>query len=481
MKRRRTGYHYQNQLDVGQLPSQIEFRSLESSVLLESGGDTGLPINHFSSQLSGALGQALRIQYDSTFWNKDFYTTNYNNFLCGIVVSCFSNDYQRTAIFPVLLPRQALASTANTTLTYTEFFALQKSVVYALNLLFSKSGFVLEENGTFISFSSLTIDDPTLPILQTAQLPPLLWDIIPQTGQLCLRKNPNYVDSTNPTTFSISYEVIIMQNTFQDTTQSMSPGDVSMYGPDNGWFGDGAYIFGFGNLNVNTQTFNDSYINATYPPLTKFVTDYTSYSNFCQTYLLRQTSVSCATRSLSLVATRYYKIKSTALSRLQKRPIYANSLNSDMGQVIGILYNVPDSVNIFADLTGPFAENTAPVIQLIPNMNGNSVVDLTYTDEWGNDLTPYFINSDNDVSRRAFYENTDSAITLPPVAYQVLDPYGSANAPNHDCLFPYYKINQTVVRYPVVSGTPGISLSSNTLPGGPPSMGITHFIRLIGS
>ena len=482
MKRRRV-YQDQNQRDVGQLPQQIAFRSLESSILLESGSDTGIPINHFSSQLTGAIGQALRLQYDSTFWNNDFFSVNYNNFLCGVVISCFSNQYQRTVLLPVILPRLGLASTALTPLSSDSFLKLQQSVVYALNLLFSKPGYVLETVGGVYQFSSIGIDEPTLPIFQDSKLPPLLWDMIPQTGQLCLRQNPLYVDSTNPDTFSIAYEVCIMQDSFQDSSQMTFPSSISMYGPNNGWFGDGAYLFGFGTFNQNSNLFDDSYAKTSnpFPPLTQYITNILTYSSFCSAFLLRKTSASCATRTLSLLATRYYKIQSAALSRLQKRPIYSSSQQSDIGQVVGILYNLPDTVNSFEDLTGPFAENTAPMIQLMPGMNGNSIVDFEFTDEWGNVLNPMEINSSSDAKRRAFYEDADSAVTFPPAAYHVLDPYGISNGPNHDCLFPYYKINQTVVRYPIQTGLSGIQLSTNTLPCAPASMGITHFIRLIGS
>ncbi len=479
MKRRRMNLN----ADAGNLPKEISLRSLESSILLESGGDTGVDIKSLSSDISGALGGALRLQYDSSYWNNDFFTTHYENVVVGLLVSVFSNNLETTTVFPVVLPRLSLASTLNG--TSEEFLQLQKSVAYGLNLLFSKPGIVVSTfNGPYEYFA-LGLNDPVMPILQDTKLPPLLWDVIPNTGLLTLRRNPDYVDDFDPLNFDIAFQLISFPP-LMTGVQNITAGSIQLAGDKRGWYGEGGYLFGHGSLNTTEHVFQDIY--GTDPASYAFLLAKPMFPAPSTPILFQDNVVKLSLektmvvgeRSLGLCSSRYYKVKSASLSRLQKRPMTSNVSDGDFSQTVGVIYTIPDTKNVYEDLVGPNNENTAPVIHVNPGYNGTNIIDLFTTDEWGNTMNPYNV-SEYDLLNRSFYEDGDMAPVFPPAAYIPLDPYGVNNAPNHDCLFPYYKINQTMIQFANTDGSGTRTLKAPSLPTSNPSQGITHFIRVFGS
>jgi hypothetical protein len=459
---------------------EVIFTPLESSIIIESGGDTEFPPTQLNCELTSAPGGAQRFIYDGTYFNKDFYATHYENTVCCIIISVFRGATSATAkaynaIFPVVLPRQALASTDPSTLSSDAFLKLQKSICYGLNLLFSKPGFIVVSTAQGYQYASLGINDVNFPILQTAQLPPLLWDVTPQTHQLCLRVNPSYVDPSG--FFTIAFKVCAMENAFQNR-QNINTGYVQLAGPERGWYADGAYLFGFGQFNPNTKLFEDPLTSAQQVYLngltlgTAYSISLSDWGALCASLGLF-TTICCGQRSFSCIPTRYYKLKSSALSRLQKRPVNTNVQGGDFSAVIGLLYNPPDSANVYQDFG-----TSAPTIFFNGKMNGTNIIDLELNDEWGNLLYPYDKNINGQLMN--YYENTDEVPTYPPAAYHPLDPWFATNGPNHDCLFPYYKINQTFLRY-AASNSNGYKLPARNIYANHPSSSISHFIRVIGS
>jgi len=455
---------------AGSTGETIVYPALESTLLVESGLDSGTPVNSVSTYVTSGMNGVKRIIYDGTYWNNDFYITNYENTAAAILVTTYQSGDTFTTLFPIVLPRQILASTS------TSFLKKQESIAYALNLLFSKPGYVVH---TFAGpypyqYIPLLIND-FLPILQTATLPPLLWKVIPQTGQLALVVNPTYVHP-DPT-FQIAFSVITLPSLYQGD-QSVSSGNVQITDPEAGWFADGGYIFGYGTLNYDTHLFDDSMArNPSYAALLKtldlgdkipmtLVNWQAMVSALGLSYV-----ISCGERTLSCIASKYYKVQSSALARIQKRNITTNILGGEFSETIGIVYNSVLSSGQYQD-----SPSSAPIIHFNPHMNGNNLIDLEWKDEWGNSMNPFPTNQPGAMS---FFENTDSAPTYPPAAYQPLDPFFTTNGPNYDCLFPYYKINQDMVVFPV-SGS-GYKLPVSSVYSCKYSSSISHFIRLIGS
>ena len=449
----------------------VVFPALESSLLIESGLDSGTPLNSLSTYVTCGMNGVKRIIYDGTFWNNDFFTTNYENTTAAILVTTYQSGSSFTPLFPIVLPRQVLASTT------TSFLKQQQSIAYALNLLFSKPGYIVHSvtGGPFAyQYLSLSIND-FLPILQTATLPPLLWQVIPNTGQLALVVNPNYVNA-DPT-YQIAFSVITMPTAYQGN-QAVFSGNVQITDSTAGWYADGAYVFGFGSLNTHTHLYNDSL--AKNPSYASVLNTLDLGDKITMTLPTWQAMVSslglsyviwCGERTVSCIPTKYYKIQSSALARIQRRNIVTNIQGGEFSETIGIVYYTSSSSNQYQD-----GLSSAPAIHFDPTINGNNLVDIEWKDEWGNSMQPFPAYAPGPMS---FFENTNDVPTYPPAAYQPLDPFNATNGPNYDCLFPYYKINQNMIVFPA-SGS-GYKLPITWAYSSKYSSSISHFIRLIGS
>lgn len=468
-KRKKTGVF--SYMESGTSATTIVYPSLESTLLLESGLDSGVPANNFNCQVTCGMGGVKRYIYDGSFWNQDFFTINYENTVSALLVSTYQSGDTFTTLFPIVLPRITLQSTSE------DFLKKQESVAYALNLLFSKQGYCIQSkpSGVSYQYEVLTIND-FLPILQDTVLPPLLWKVLPQTGQLCLVKNTSYVHP-DPT-FEIAFSIITLPSDFQGD-QSIYSGNVDLTGPTSGWFADGGYVFGFGKWNSKTYLFDDFFANNSSAQnllrsldlgdkIAQTLVDW----RVMVTALGMSYTIACPERSLSCMATKYYKVKSSSLSRLQRRNITTNVQGGEFSEVIGLYYNTPKTSGTYQDYPV-----SAPIINFDSHLNGNNIIDLEIKDEWGNSIYPYIAN----LPTKNYFETTDTIVlTYPPAIYQSLDPFNATNGPNYDCLFPYYLINQTMIVFPALNSS-GYTLPMSQLYGAKPSMSISHFIRLIGS
>ena len=452
-------------------PETTVFPALESTLLIESGLDSGTPLNSLSSYVTSGMNGVKRIIYDGTYWNNDFFTTHYENTTAAILVTTYQSGDTFTTLFPIVLPRQVLASTS------TSFLKKQQSIAYALNLLFSKAGYIVHSTpaGSYpYQYLALAIND-FLPILQTATLPPLLWQVIPQTGQLALVVNPNYVNA-DPT-YQIAFSVITMPSMYQGNQATFS-GNVQITDPGAGWFADGGYVFGYGTLNNDTHLFDDSFArNPSYASVLKTLDLGDKIAMTLANWQAMVTSlglsyvISCGERTVGCIPSKYYKIQSSALARIQRRNIVTNIQGGEFSETIGIVYYTSSSSNQYQD-----GYSSAPAIHFDPAFNGNNLVDIEWKDEWGNSMQPFPAYAPGPMS---FFENTNDVPTYPPAAYQSLDPFNATNGPNYDCLFPYYKINQNMIVFPA-SGS-GYQLPITWVYSSKYSSSISHFIRLIGS
>jgi hypothetical protein len=474
MKRKRTNG------DVGDhLRAHVVFPPLESTVLIESGGSTGFNASNFSSEISSALGGVQRIQYNDPFWCDDFFSTTRQNTVCGLIYSIYSNGGFSTSCFPLCLPRQMLSTNLNKEEglpNQERFFKMQKSVAYGLNLLFSKPGVILSTLNGFSEWVSVGGNPAIDTIVNTTGEPPLLFDIIHQTGQLSLHVNPTYPKRYED--FQIVFNLITIPKDWERALQ----GNYNILGDSSGWFGLGPYLFGYGQLDTTRHQYYDEVHNEADPNL--FLANLLllmrppssptvgNTSNWMSTAVLPfhlkfwfyVSELTCA-----LVGSRYFSIQSNQLSRLQLRPpVYNTSPN--MNSAICFLHNDIDNSGIFQSGLSSFISKIA--IHYDPRQSHNEV-DIAFLDEWGNIASSFEGVSSTE---QALYENSDDPPEAVPAAYQAYDPYFATNAPNHDCLFPYFKINQNMFIYTDVEE---VDLSKQYT--SKPSTSITHFLRVIGS
>lgn len=459
------------------LPAVIQFPPLESTILIESGGVSGTNASTFSSDLSGNLGGVRRLQYNNPMWKKDFFTTTYQNTVAALIVSIYQNGGYNTCLFPITLPRQLLTSFSQENTSpdsdSEHFYYLQKSLAYALNLLLSKDGYVI----AFNRFVSIGLDETHIPLLQDGKLPPILFDVHPLTGQLYIKKNPDYVSPYSD--YDIAFTIATLYEEWFPS--SIPQGKFKFTGTDNGWFGSGALVFGFGQYDPIKEIYEDQYYNKPIirgylkshfmEPTQKALQSYENWQNNIVKDFLFYQDVQCCDRTTTLLASRYFFVISRQLSRLQLRPVISN-IPSGANGVISILYNDANSAGIYQ--SGSSAAILSPVIHYDPRQSHNEV-DISIVNEYGQEI--YSFPNSLDPFYMAYHENNDDspgAISV-PLAFHVLDPYFTSNGPNHDCLFPYYKINQGMLVNDI------IPLQENEIYASKPSTSISHFIRVIGS
>lgn len=470
MKRKRVGEDM-----MSEFYSYAGYPALKSTLKLDVGGEITTEPSNFQSRVTNALGGVNRIVYDSPFWSKDFFASTYQNCLSALIVSVYQNLQYRTVLFPLVIPRQTITYYNDDSISASDrFLKLQESLSYALNLLFSKEGYVLEYNSLTqqSEWNVLTINDSTMPILQTSQLPPLLFEIYPMTGQLMLKRNLDYVPD-NPDDYDIAFNIVSFQNSW--TPYNTNPG-ISIFNAQHGWFGNGFYLFGFGNWNASTDYYVDDYYNqsSTFfreiletlgPVVVNTTTNWST--EIVEKYFLKKYFMVGA-QSCTLLETKYYIIQSTQLTRLQKRPFTSNTF-IPMSHTIGIFFN-----DVFR--SGKYQKGNGvtylgnPYLPYDSSQSHNEI-DIRFIDEFGNILKSG--NSQSSVDND-FFENdsTSPAQFIIPIPYTLLDPFYPTNTPKHDCIFPYYKINQNIVL------NSNIPFNTNAVIASKPSTAITHLITL---
>lgn len=459
--------------------SVVVYPSLESTVLLETGGDTGLNPGSSTTDLSGNLGGVRRLIYNDPFFSNDFFTTTLQNSLVALVVSIYTGGEYTTGLIPIMLPRQGLRHEMSQEdfESKRDFVKIQKSIAYGLNLMFSKTINVLYWTGTEMSTVPLPPAAPFFPLVQDTVLPPLLWGVTEATGQLYLRRNDAFVKPTLD--FDIAFNLFNFNDLF---CPPLSSSNNRITGTRSGWFAKGAYVYGFGTLNTTDHYYVDEYFGKDqtfYDSLRQiFVlgtvdTETAWDQNVVQAFSLRKNFL-VGTRTCTAIHSRYMTLDSQQLSRIQKRPTTSNT-DTSMAQSIAIIYDIIDNSGKYQD--GKDLISSVPIIFFDPVNYSNNEVDLRFVDEFQDVL---FAWDKDQYYSQSITETLDfiPSIGTVPVPYQVLDPYNATNGPRFDCLFPYQRINTDFI---VETVTNGNRLNYNEVWAGKPSQSATHFLRVIGS
>lgn len=465
-------------------PSAIVYPPLESTILLETGGDTGTNAGVSSSDLSANVNGVRRIIYNEPFFSHDFYTTTLQNSLVALFVSFYVNGNYNTGLFPICLPRQVLHHDMSEDHfeSKRDFVKIQKSIAYALNLQFSKASHYLAKDSFSVTrWNPLAVNSPNFPLLQSAQLPPLLWEVSEATGQLILRRNEAFVPSFDPLNdFDFAFTLMSFRDVFLPL---ISKGPRSVVGPLSGWFSKGATVYGYGSLDHEAHSYVDDYYEENSSFFQNLMSQTLRDPQTASVEVWENTIVSpyrftkhilMGNRTCAAIHGRYMTLNSRQLSRLQKRPCTSNT-DVSFSQSLALYWNLIDYIGKYQD--GENVVSNPPVLFYDRLNYSNSEADLSFIDEYNDILYTW---KKDDLSAQSVSETLDfipGATTIPAV-YQALDPYFTTNGPRYDCLFPYEQINQNFITAPYTNNTP---LNVNEVWAGKPSLSINHFLRVIGS
>lgn len=455
------------------LPAFSIIKPNESTLQIEVGGDSGNDIDKANTLLNAGLGGTRRFQYNNSFSFNDIFTTNSSNCAVGLLVGYFRENYMSFCLLPINLPRQSLSIGES-----ENIYDYQSSIAYALNLYFSKEQtvFIFSPDNPTGKKEILPINHPNMPILQNAIEPPLIWKIT-RSGQLGLFQNVEVIQN-NPSTFPEN--AIFKFNLINFNTYIAPSGAADIvYGLNNGWFGCGKYVFGFGKI-ISPGIYADDYeSNAQTKENLKrvlymfrsnqepYVTNvYEEFSDLCLKISLKNAIASDG--STQCISSKYTIVESSELSRLQVRNVNTN-FNITTTYLVGLIYSSPFRKNIFQDGTFSGSNNSAlPAINMDPEQPHN-IIDIIMYDEFNHTIKAYNMEEDSDYILTV-EKIEDPLISFPPAAYHVLDPFYSTNT-THDCAFPYTKISDSIFK----SNRPPKDLYNSAI-----SAAYVHFGRIIG-
>jgi len=486
-------------------------RPEESVLLVETGGKLLRKGNSTTKDENITLNMPMfmtsSFQYDNLLWAKDFYTFNQQNTLVGLLFLSWNTvtKYYRFILWPVMLPYLNL--TNNNDDTQEGFLKLQNQLVYGLNLKFLAgsveympitANFVLSPTEWY----ELHIGDETCPLFNELVQGPLLWNL--HNGHLVLCENQNYVPSgSNAYEFAFNlitfeYEFFNNTNYYRITDGHFFSADRNkrpqmnhiMFGPEKGWFGRGAEVFGFGSLDIDTHRYVDDYsgserfevfgrcttING--PPTTQFA-DINEFNAFVTQNKLKR-KIMIGPKVASLVPSRYYTITSKTLSATQTSLVVSN--NSRLSHnIIDVLFNglKGKTGNTLSDDRPEYSKlyhGLSPVLN-IERLRARNVIDLTVKDEYGDEVNNYNLTQDIDKSyyNQMHRGNAFFAYTLAGNPYAPLNPEPIANPDGQTC-FQAVRLNETPMwgNPPTVTGIyPNFDNASKI--ACPPSSFLLHF------
>lgn len=323
--------------------------ALESTVLIEKGGLEDInPIGNMpSTNLSAALSSGTRMfQYNRYFWNKEWFTFNYQNNAIGIAIAYFRADTSSYsfAILPIFLPRIAMTLLQSITNSPTDDYEtrtlLLKELIYYLNIGFTsyskgndytfsqyqgQAPWVTASDAKGSPYSPLSgaqiVNNPDFPIFQDGAIPPpLTWEFSGNNGQLSLQINPNFPNFANGD--RIGFQIITLENYMADSPLVSDPTfaggfqpsstfyggfinyPAASYGDGRGWCCQGAFATGFGqtasytsleNVEESQSTYSDIYTPAErlqlwqatrFPQLTLNPATIVAFMQLCKTHKL---------------------------------------------------------------------------------------------------------------------------------------------------------------------------------------------------
>lgn len=523
---------------------------LESTLQFELGGDntsqvgqaTNIPIS------SGILGNDL-FQYNRFFWGKNYFTFTHANCIMGLVFSYFHANKTYTAILPIAIPRTSanlVAGTLDNSLNTPNLYAPSQNWIrvliycfrYGLDLSMAFSAIVLARDFLLPPIPPGTAN---WPLLQNAQLPPVLFDVLNDGLQLDLRRN--YAWATPPNDY-FAWNLISLEKFMVPvnlTPSPIIPSPVNFqtftFGTQKGWCGQGPYATGFGQFyqsepialytdGYTTQERIDLWNLTSHPTRGAGVVETLgSFALFCQRFRLHSDLFDNTTLTsglnCSLIPSRYFVTQSSVLSTNQKRPMMSNSPSLTHPNNIAVTFTSVQGTQAYQDATtsGSGASgkttnvlhsgsNDSPVI-FLRRFEAKNAVDLTMVDEWDNIVQNYT----NIPPPGNLYDNTIPAQSLPiavtgsmdhdhggtlitggpiqvfdpavasvvPAVYGILNPLPTQN-PNNDCFLAQRKIaSMGAVLILPSTITPSIKVPDTITAQGATGMGIVHFGRILNT
>ena len=434
--------------------------SIESTLLVETGGvqDPNPLGKQPDLDLSAAASSGARkFQYNRFFWPNEIFTSNYQNGSIGVAVAYRQNSTSRYAfiIYPITLPRIALSLLSsiqeNPSSNPGQRKNLLLQLVYYLNLGFTSYGvgnrsnysrdstpatplnygppIVLAKNckGVMTQPSSpttLTVNNPVMPIFSDTTAPPLIWDLT-GNNQLCLRLNTTYWQSHQSD--SIGFNIISLRD-YMGNTPNVSYGNAfnsiksfgtySFYIPSalqetSGWCSQGAFCTGMTQIrNPDDFSYSDGYTTSQrqalwndtvfpcYPSASTI--SFADFNSLClrNNLATRENGFVIGKFIASLLPSRFISISSNAASRNQKRPFVSNNPTIS-SSTLNLFFLTCDSVNYYQDSTISSANSTPSSSGYLKNgiddssiltmdpMQSMQNMDITIQDEWGLALQNY--------------------------------------------------------------------------------------------
>ena len=465
-KRRRLG---QEQF-ADQIPYAVVYPSLESTLVLETGGNTNLNPGENTTSLSGHITGVQRIIYNDPFFSNDLFTTTLQNSLVGLIVSFYIDGDFTTKIIPICLPRQVLRHdmSENFMEKKQDFLKIQRSIAYALNLLFSKNLYAI---GAGTVLSQVGVNTHAFPICQTAVLPPLVWGVTETTGQLYLARNNSFVHPSSD--YDVAFNLITLTSQFK---LAIDENGQEMLGKNSGWFAKGSYIYGFGSLDHTNSIYTDEYAQESRAYIALFLSsladptaiDFLDWQvGVVNQFKLKQ-NILMGSRTCSAIHGRYMSVNSQQISKIQRRPSVSN-IDTTLTPSIGVIYTVIDYLGKYQNAKGTLSR--VPFLQYSEYNYTTQEVDFKLINEFQDRLIIWNSN-DYYQNNQILSEDIEFIPTAVPVPYQVLDPYATTNGPRYDCLFPYNRLTSNTFLHP---------LNLNQVWAGKPSLSFIHQFRVIGT
>jgi len=307
--------------------------ALESTMLIATGGiQTGNDnIGSLSTiPVNASISSGTRLfQYNRFFWNRDLFSSNFNNCAIMLYLSWYKSTEQEvnSMIMPIFLPQTALSTyqslQSGVTFEPAVKTRLINDMLYYLNGMWAGNTVAdappwfksppgdgaLQYGPSFFTYHYKGfLNQPTnhvdFPFFQTAGPPPLKWISIGSNQNIALIKNPDYwfpaegepvtdfdcafqfIDPTEPFTLSSGNptNIIVQPDGTQVSTLSTGGQIPSVYrnrGNANhkGWCGQGGFNLGFAQEDdrINFGGYTDVYGSFLNPILQDLWTNHTNF------------------------------------------------------------------------------------------------------------------------------------------------------------------------------------------------------------
>lgn len=357
------------------------------------GGSVGGAISNGSSYtLSAGLGGCQKLIEDGFFDNNALYNfTEENNFVQLLLFDLYSvSDIEfipqpRTCYIDFGALKLSLSNIGNS--PQQSLLRLQQEITFALTASFGISwprfcmwncsafgttgGFYVTTDNPYYYPQVNPVDDNNGDVnaamfIQTTTPPMILCQLV-GASQLAFSVNPAFQAANPDHDYYIQLMTPRTKGFLDQGTYPLSQYvNQNLVNGNNGWFEKGPYLMGYGFRDFEDSTFHDiydendwgqdqfetlaQYFNGNFPVFYSSG-DYNSAANgFCGSLFLQKVTI--GNMSMSLVASRYYSIRSAELSTNQVRPFISNTTSATPTDTLGILWDITLDGNVARDATG---------------------------------------------------------------------------------------------------------------------------------